>query len=223
MNSTTLATLAFSFAAACAAQTGGLSGTVVDPSANPLPGIAVAYDILPSASSQAGGQLSSALVPSKASSVLTDSRGAFKIGNLQAGNYHLCALAAVSGQISSCQSGTRPFVTSVGESANITGIQLVMGSGYVVKIHVQDTNGNIGKGGRFILSAIAVNATYKFASLVSRTAQVLEYELTIPMGMPSRLVVDSNFAVSDATSTAVAAYQLGTILSGPAELTLLVK
>lgn len=222
MSARILLILGIALSTSGAAQTAVISGTVVDVNGHSLSDIVVAYNSLP----LEAGKLSAgpaAFMPSVASSVKTDSHGAFTIQGLPPGRYHLCALAAASGQISSCQFGARPFVASVSASAMTSGVQLLMGSGDVVKVHVQNSTGSISRGARFRLSAIATNATDKFAKPVGQSSQGLEYELTIAKGMTSRLVVDTDLVVTDSTGSAVAAHQSGAALAGPAEITLVVK
>jgi hypothetical protein len=111
-----------------AAQTGALGGRVLDASANPLAGVTVVYNRIPDAQTDALGRR--VLVPPYVSSkVVSDGQGTFQIGGLPAGEYHLCSLSATPGQVSSCKYEPRALVVTVGQGAQVSGVELVVALG----------------------------------------------------------------------------------------------
>lgn len=195
-----------------AAQAGAIGGRVVDANADPLSGIAVVYNRIPALQADTNGKLV-AIPPIVGSRVTTDAQGAFQIPALPAGSYHLCTLAAVPGQISSCLYEPRAVVVPVGPGAQVSGVQLVVGSGTVVSVQVTDAGGHIRAGSPFGIGAIAVGSPWSFfARIVGQAGQQLTYEMTLPRDYNFGLVVDTSLSVTDPTGAPVATKQPGMTL-----------
>ena len=95
-----------------------------------------------------------------------------------------------------------------------------MGSGDVVTLSVKDSGGKLQGGKGLSIGFIADNGRYGFARRASQTASVFGYQMTIPKGHISWLVVDTPLAVLDAQGSQITAGQRGRPLSGPTSVTL---
>lgn len=194
----------------CIAQTFTLSGAVVDSQKNALSGITVIYNSIPVAPVSAANA-PARLMPTVSGRATSSANGNFVIGGLPSGVYNICALAAVAGQISSCESGARPTIVVVG-SASPGAITLVMGAGVAITISVSDPNGLLRSGLPLAIGARTDDGTYKFARPQNQSAQAATYSLTVPFNHVSQLVVDTTASVTDSLGNAVAVKQPGIVL-----------
>lgn len=217
MKFTHLLLTGMAIAASGIAQTGSIAGSVTDETGKALAGVLVySASIGPGGTSSA----SKGVPPSPSFRTTTDSGGRFSFLALPAGLHQLCAIAAVAGQVSSCEWGARPLTTTLTAGATLQGLKLTMGSGDIVQIQVRDANSKISGGVQLLLGSIADNGSYRFAKLVSTVGQVLNYEMTIPTGRKSWLVVDTALQILDAQGAAVPAGKQTIALSGPTQITL---
>lgn len=201
--------IALLLVAGAAAQSGSISGTVVDDTGKALGGIPVAYNFIRPAGSRAP-------LPVTPSSVVSNANGGFTIQGVPAGLYHLCGLASAPGQISSCSRGLPPLNVSVAAGGEASGVKVVIGCGTAVYINATDTAGHIASGKPFRLVAMADGGTFQIARLASQSGSQLQYVVTIPTDRVSRLIVDTDLAVYDQSGAAVAVRQTSAVLPNPA-------
>ena len=186
------------------AQTGGISGVVLDAATKPVAGATVLYKSLPDYGNPAVANSSAVPVaPPVSSSVVTDSGGAFRIAGLPAGAYHVCAIALASGLLSSCNHGSKPMVVEVSAGQQVGNTTITMLSGAVVRVRVVDSAGKISQGHRFSVVSMAGDGTYEIGKMVSQTSGETDYELTIPKDKTERLMVQTDLLVTDESGAAV--------------------
>ena len=185
------------FALSTAAQSGTIVGRVLDGQGDLVPGVQVLYYYLPELSRNALG----AVTPSRGatSGSVTATAGTFTINNLPAGLYHLCARATALGQISSCETGSRPFTIRVAAGSQSNVADLVMGSGIGVRVHVLDAAGHISQGSHFGLGAITQSGRFTVAVRTSQPGPSFEYDMTISSDPTTRLILDTNLPVTGAS------------------------
>jgi len=97
-----------------------------------------------------------------------------------------------------------------------------MGTGDIVKVHVNDANGKVKSGARLSIGFKADNWRYGFARSAGNSANVFEYELTVPKGRLSRLVIDTTLQITNANGAAISAGTAGPVVTGPSEVTITV-
>lgn len=191
-----------------AASSGSISGTVTDSAGKPVAGVAVSGV---ANAAQSSGTLITV-------STVTAASGGFALQGLAPGAYNLCAIASTPGQISSCKGGTHPTVITVSPGSNLVGIALVMGSGDVVTLNVTDISARLAAGGRLSIGFIGDNGRYDFAELTTTVGNVYHYQMTIPRGHTSWLVVDTALTILDGLGASVVPGQKGKALSGSSTL-----
>jgi len=197
--------------AAQAAQTGTISGLVIDQNGNPLSGITVVYNRIPDFRTDANGQRIP-VPPIIASRVTTVATGAFQTPALPAGSFHLCTASSVPGQISSCLYEPRPTIVSLGATP-VTGVQLVVDTGTVVNVQVTDAGGHISAGSPFGIGATAIGSAWAFfAKPVSQSGAQIAYQMTLPRDYNFHLVVDTSLPVTDPSGATVVTKQPGATL-----------
>jgi hypothetical protein len=98
-----------------------------------------------------------------------------------------------------------------------------MGTGDIVKVHVNDANGKVSSGARLSIGFKADNGRYGFAKNTGHNGNVVEYELTIPKGRISRLLIDTALQITDAQGAAVPPGKAGPAVAGPSEVTITVR
>jgi hypothetical protein len=185
------------------AQTAAISGRVLDANGNPLSGVTVVYNRIPAFQTDVNGKRA-AVPPFVGSLATTDASGGFQIPGLPAGAYHLCTLAAVPGQVSSCVYEPKAVVVPVSAGAQVSGVELTVGAGTVVNVGITDAGGHIRAGSPFAIGAIAVGASWSFfAEFVGQAGQQMTYRMTLPRGYNFGLVVDTSLPVTDSAGAPV--------------------
>jgi hypothetical protein len=98
-----------------------------------------------------------------------------------------------------------------------------MGSGDIVRVHINDVNGKVKSGAPLWIGFSADSGRYAFGKMTGQNGQVIDYALTIPKGRTSRLFVGTALQVSDAQGAPVIAGKPGAVLTGPTEITITVR
>ncbi len=220
----TRASAALVAAAGASAQGGSIAGIVTDSTGIPLTGATVVYRSLLGTQVDAHGRRA-AFPPMVNSQTVTNDAGEFQITGLPAGQYYVCSLAAVSGQLSSCSYGDKPAVVTLGPGSTVS-VTLKNVVGSIIRIRVTDKAGAIAGGSPFVLGSRATDGSFEFARLARQTGAALTYELTIPNDRLSRLVVDTNRVVTDASGDTVPLRQPWISLptgTSPSDITLVVN
>lgn len=130
-------------------------------------------------------------------------RGTYKIG---AGQYALCALAKLPHQLHSCQWGEGGAPVKVAAGQQTRDVRLVLRSGVRLNVHVSDAADSIDAANpirgpvhakRFLLGVVSDRGEYYRVHPVSRGQGALTYGLAVPRDRVMKLVVDTDFVVSD--------------------------
>jgi hypothetical protein len=213
MKSITALTLLAAAALDAAGQTATIGGIVSDQNGNPLSGVTVVYERIPDFRINANGQRV-AIPPIVGSNVASNAQGAFVTPALPGGAYHVCTVSPTSGQLSSCLYEPKPLVVSVGKTAPVAGVQLVVASGAVVTVQVNDAAGHIRAGAPFAIGATAIGSPWAFfAKLVSQSGSLITYQMTLPRDYNFQLVVDTSLPVTGPSGAPVEAKQPGATLT----------
>jgi hypothetical protein len=208
---TTLLSVAMLPATLLADNTGSLGGIVVDHRDHPAADVTVAYRLLqPGRMDKYGHQAFTA--PAAGGSVTTGSDGRFSVAGLRPGRYALCALAKLPNQLHSCQWGGSDGPWQVAAGRQAADARLVLRSGVRINVHVADTSGNVdvadvirgpAYGRRLLLGIVSDRGEYYGAHLASKGQGQLTYGLTVPADRAVKLVIDTDFDVTDAAGSPV--------------------
>jgi hypothetical protein len=186
------------------AQKGGISGVVLDSATKPVGGATVLCKSIPNYGNPAVAQPPAVPTPVPVSlSAVTDSAGAFRIAGLPAGAYYVCAVPPSSGLLSSCSYAPKLMIVEVGAGQQVGNATITMLSGAVVRVQVMDAGGKIPQGHRFSVVSMAGDGTYEIGIMASQTTGETDYELTIPKDRTSRLMVQTDLTVTDASGASV--------------------
>jgi hypothetical protein len=148
-----------------------------------------------------------------AATASVDQKGTYSIPNVPVGTYVVCAYGTSQRLFSNCLWTSQYSTVSV-ESANVTVPPLVLSTGSVITIAVNDPAGAIvvptqpfgtppASGHYFFPGVIAENGYYSSARLVSQSGTTKTYVVTIPKTAIVRVFVDSDLAVTDAGGNTV--------------------
>ncbi len=196
-----------------------LTGSVVDPSGNPISGARVLFR----ASSSAG--VGTTPRPLVSSGVTTNSDGTFSVPGLPQGIYSICAYGSRPTDLASCEWG--PAVPTISLVEKQTGtVKIVLQQGTLITFVVTDPNQKIrslddlhsagGPGVNFAIG-VWVGTRYLRATLVSKNSSLRQYQIAIPKTTTAQMFLDTSLPVSDSSGRAIPTRQIGALLgpSGP--------
>src|SRR5258708_14579943 len=138
-------------------------------------------------------------IPIGAFSVISGSDGSFRFGLFHPGSYRLVAQAPGPWWVDACEWGLEQqnaALTAAQNSANVTAI---MKKGVAVPIRVEDPDQLLSKNegkttGAHLLLGVASDAfVFHEAALISSDSTGRNYQIVIPFGSPTKLVVNGGF------------------------------
>jgi hypothetical protein len=183
-------------AASSRAQTGSLSGIVEDEKKGPIPGAWVLYNKIRPLRRDAIGRFIPA-GPGVNGGIQAGTDGRFLAIGLRAGDYYVCAMGTAANHLHSCEWGQEPAAVQVGSGQPVTNVVLVVRSGVIINIQVQDPNGRLAAGLPFVAGVISDSGHYARAELKSGSATNALYAVTVPKGTALQLFLDTQLDVSD--------------------------
>lgn len=144
---------------------------------------------------------------------VVNAQGTYSISNVPPGKYVVCAYNVGQRFLSNCQWTSQYSTVSVA-SANVAVPQLVLRTGSVITLSVNDPSGAITTPTQlfgtptpnvhyFFPGIIAENGYFGSARLASESGTVKTYVVTIPKTAVVHVFVDSDLAVTDASGNAV--------------------
>jgi hypothetical protein len=195
---------------------GGLTGSVVDDSGQP-----VSARVLISHAPTGTPPVSAppVITGPLAAMVSTDVRGSFHAEGLGPGQYIACAEAPAPGLLDPCHwaAAAPTFTVSAGQTTS--GVKIVMAKGSVLQIHVNDPLQLLGPVSTpvdlsFEIHVVTNKGLHYSAPIQSSTATGRDHAITIPFGAAVTLrVLSARLAVSDQSGNPFP--QLGTAINLP--------
>jgi hypothetical protein len=215
-----IAILFFTCAAAAVAQTGRISGTVIDDSGAPVVGAMVMASLRssPAPVTPTPGQLPP-FMPVMANAA-SGSKGDFEIKNLLVGTYALCVEASQGAYLNPCVWADQPVTVEMADGAVVKGVPVVAPRGVVITVRVRDLAGLLAAdpaGDDLRIGTYNGRLPFIPARVSARDANGRTMSLVVPGGQSRTVAVSSgNFALADDKGTALASAETKISVNAPA-------
>jgi hypothetical protein len=133
--------------------------------------------------------------------------GTFSIPDIPAGKYEICVDAPQENVLDPCLWSLTPSAVTVPASGSVSGLQIEVNTGYMLRVHVKDpqaalqpTKGGIG-GDELAIHVSAPNGRYVNFRALSLAPSEREHYLLVPFGQTLTLTISSStLALSDGNS-----------------------
>ncbi len=99
--------------------------------------------------------------------------------------------------------GATPGHVRLSAGQNVTNKTLVIRTGTLLKLKVQDPAGRIAAGAKFIAGVISNSGHYGRARITAQTAVEVEYTVVVPKGTSGRIFIDTALTVTTLTGQPV--------------------
>jgi len=182
-----------------AQRTGSITGSVLLDNRAGLQDARVLYNKIIKLARDSKGSIVE-LEPHVSGSVRTSAEGSFSIDSLTAGEYHLCALPVQVNQIRSCDSPSQ--LVSVRETTTVTGVVLVIRTGVLLNVVIDDTTSRITPQ-TLAVGWVSQSGSYSPATQSARTTQSATFTVAIPRDSSGNLFLDGSLTIVDASGTVV--------------------
>ncbi len=203
------ALMPFRTAPASAAQTGAISGRVIDESGTGIGAASVSFNNVPPYELSSDGRYVQ-VGPKVNSAVRTATDGSFLITGLPPGVYHLCASGTKANHLRTCEWTQPTRRIELTEGADITDVTFQVVEGTLVTFFVTDPLSRISdfsdllnrqsriplSSGNFRVGIIA-GTRYTRAEMSARTANGRQYQVAIPRDVTVRVALDTTLNVVD--------------------------
>lgn len=190
-----------------AQDTASLAGSVVDEANNPVAGAQVICRGLQKFVRDPAWRLVP-VGPFVSRSVVTGSDGRFLASGLPAGEYRLCAIRLLPNQLNSCQWGGASPAIPVPAGQAVTGQKLTLRTGTLITLEVQDPNGHLAAGKKFLLGVVRGVGEYHRAQLASKAPGLHTYAVAVPRNASLSLLLDTPLDVRDSMGQALESRRL---------------
>jgi len=190
-----------------AAQTGSISGKVVDSQGNAVAGATVSGVVIPSATAVPGPNGAPGFVPYPASG-LSGADGSFTIPNTPAASLTICASKPGAALLNPCLWSDSPTAVTLAAGASASGISVVMANGVTIAIRVNDAKGLTiahPEVDDVLVGTTHGNSPFIPGAVIARDSGGKTIGLVVPPSASVNLLVRStNFALTDNSGAALA-------------------